>query len=49
MTERQNLSLNRPRKLSSEEHHKSDLAYRKKVWVKAASKKQKKNLILRKP
>ncbi|HGJ5856697.1 ProQ/FINO family protein [Arsenophonus nasoniae] len=40
MTERQKLSLNRPRKASQEEQPQSNSVYRKKVWVNAAPKKQ---------
>ncbi|PAV01333.1 hypothetical protein CBG25_17300 [Arsenophonus sp. ENCA] len=40
MTERQKLTLNRPRKASQEEQPQSNSVYRKKVWVNAAPKKQ---------
>ncbi|HGJ5883170.1 ProQ/FINO family protein [Arsenophonus sp.] len=40
MTERKKLSLNCPRKASQEEQLQSNSAYRKKVWVNAAPKKQ---------
>ncbi|HGJ5877334.1 MAG TPA: hypothetical protein ACHBX0_14415, partial [Arsenophonus sp.] len=40
MTERKKLSLNRSRKASHKEQTQSTPVYRKKVWVKAASKKQ---------
>ncbi|WP_180558339.1 ProQ/FINO family protein [Arsenophonus endosymbiont of Apis mellifera] len=40
MTERQKLSLNRPRRVSEETTPKSSPVYRKKVWVNSAPKKQ---------
>ncbi|WP_290606823.1 hypothetical protein [Arsenophonus sp. ENCA] len=40
MTERQKLSLNRPRKASQEERPQSNSVYRKKVWVNPTPKKQ---------
>ncbi|WP_290606692.1 hypothetical protein [Arsenophonus sp. ENCA] len=40
MTERQKLSLNRPRKASQEEQPQSNSVYGKKVWMNATPKKQ---------
>ncbi|HGJ5855366.1 hypothetical protein [Arsenophonus nasoniae] len=40
MTERQKLTLNRPKKASSEEQTSSTPVYGKKVWVNPAPKKQ---------
>ncbi|WP_334472516.1 ProQ/FINO family protein [Arsenophonus sp. PmNCSU2021_1] len=44
MTERQKLTLNRPRKASQEEQTSSNSVYGKKVWVNATPKKQAKKL-----